>query len=206
LATFGGPLLFAGCLGSPSAVDAPDFDAESAAEEALALYDADGNGSLDESELAKSAALARLLEAVDIMGQPVDKNRDQALDAAEIAARVEIYVENGTGRSMKSALVTRNGSPVADAEVTFEPEPFMSDVIEPAYGVTDAQGNAFMSIKDADPPGVTFGFFRIRVSKKDSSGQETLPAKFNTNTTLGAEIAPMTERGQGDLVLVELED
>jgi hypothetical protein len=35
--------------------------------------------------------------------------------------------------------------------------------------------------------GVHPGIFRLQISKKDTSGQETIPAKYNTQTTLGVE-------------------
>ena len=47
-------------------------------------------------------------------------------------------------------------------------------------------------------PGVQCGWFRIEISKKDASGKEMIPAAYNTESTLGAEIAldtPNLERG-----------
>ena len=67
-----------------------------------------------------------------------------------------------------------------------------------AVGTTN-EGGAFEPITEGVPiPGVQPGVFRIEVSKKDPSGAETIPAKYNTETTLGVEVgsgAPFLSQG-----------
>jgi hypothetical protein len=87
-----------------------------------------------------------------------------------------------------------DGRPLEGAEVTFEPAPFLGDNIKAAVDVTSPAGFAQPSIpadqrptKDT-PAGFQLGLYRVRVSKK-VNGQETIPAKYNTETTLGQQIA-----------------
>ena len=39
------------------------------------------------------------------------------------------------------------------------------------------------------PSGLQLGFYRVRVSKQ-ANGKEMIPAKYNTETTLGQQVAP----------------
>jgi hypothetical protein len=50
-------------------------------------------------------------------------------------------------------------------------------------------------------PGVPYGFYRIQVSRKDAEGKETIPARYNSETTLGQEVGPRTPGGRGMLAL-----
>jgi hypothetical protein len=77
-----------------------------------------------------------------------------------------------------------------------EPEKFLGSGVKPASGVTDRDGSAALKAEGQDLPGVQFGFYRVRISKKDGQGRETLPARYNTQTTLGCEIAPDDPRNK----------
>ena len=85
--------------------------------------------------------------------------------------------------------IRRGGAPVTDAQVVVEPEPFLQRVPTPASGVTDARGEISLAGQDARFPGLYCGMYRVRVSKQQQ-GKETIPARYNTETTLGFEIAP----------------
>ena len=44
-------------------------------------------------------------------------------------------------------------------------------------------------LRTKDKPGVHLGLYKVLVSKV-IDGKETIPAKFNTATTIGIEVAP----------------
>jgi hypothetical protein len=86
--------------------------------------------------------------------------------------------------------LTLDGRPLEGATETFVPEKFMGPAVKPASGVSDARGTASLRTAGAEVPGVACGLFRIEVSKQNAAGQETLPARYNTRTVLGLEVAP----------------
>jgi len=43
--------------------------------------------------------------------------------------------------------------------------------------------------------GCHLGAYRVRISKKDAQGRETVPARSNTQTQLGIEVGPGMEGG-----------
>ncbi len=181
-----------GCQSRPEAVEAPEWDPDKAATEAMKLYDADGDGSIAGQELDKCPSMKKALNELD-------KDQDGKLSQEEIEARVQQYVDNGVGRMNFACRIVRGGRPVPGAEVVFEPEPFLADVIQAARGTTNEMGDVIIAVEGLSPPGITVGFYRVRVSKKDGSGKELLPAKFNSETVLGQELAlgsPVLSMGQ----------
>jgi hypothetical protein len=164
-------------------VPVPAIDAEKAGQEALAQYDTNNDGFLDKYELKACPALASCLKVLD-------KNRDGRLSDGEIAERIHLYQTSRVGLSALVVKVTWDGKPLVGATVTLVPERFLGDAIKPATGVTDARGFANVATAGADIPGVACGMFRVEVSKKDTGGRETLPARYNRKTTLGVEVGP----------------
>ena len=84
--------------------------------------------------------------------------------------------------------VTHNGKALAGATVTFVPEPFLGGGMQKGTGTTSSAAVAnIVSPYAADPAirGMSPGFYRVEITK---SG-EKIPAKYNTQTTLGAEVA-----------------
>ena len=84
--------------------------------------------------------------------------------------------------------VSHNGQPLQGAEVKFVPEKFLGSEIKTASGVTDAGGVAMISAPQSrpdDPAGVPPGFYRVEITQSGLA----IPAKYNTDTVLGAEIA-----------------
>jgi hypothetical protein len=103
---------------------------------------------------------------------------------------------------------TLDGRPLSGAEVIFEPESFLGEDIKAAVGESTS-GLATVTVpkdqrpmKDT-PPGLQPGLYRVRVSLK-KAGQETIPAKYNTETTLGQEIAPDDPAVAGQKVRFDL--
>ena len=70
----------------------------------------------------------------------------------------------------------------------------MADIAEPAYGETDEEGFVQPSIELDEEilrfgtRGFRSGVYLVKISKKDRNGKETLPKKYNAETTIGIEV------------------
>jgi hypothetical protein len=183
----------AGCNPSGGArVEPPSWSPAAAARDALALYDTNKDGVLDAAELEKCPVLKVNLSRYDANG-------DGKLSADEIAARLQVLRDSKIGRVAAPVVVTLNGRPLANAKVTFIPEPFLGPAFKPASGVSDASGGVTVQIENDPVPGVPCGLYRVEVSLADAAGRETIPARYNAQTTLGCEIGPSTVGGRGGL-------
>lgn len=182
-----GLLSLAGCLGSPPAPPMPSYDPEGSAAKAFELYDANKDGKLNGKELEKSASLTFALDELDVNG-------DKAIDSAELTGRLQTYVDIGVARKLFTAQLVLDDAPLGEAEVKLIPEEFMLGAVTEGVGVSDPLGMVVVSAAGVDPPGIGVGFYRVQVSKKDAAGKETVPAKFNTETTLGIELPASTRK------------
>lgn len=166
----------------------PDIDASGAAAQAMEMFDADGDGYLNSAELPHSPGLRASMKTLDA-------NTDSMVTEDEIAARIRAWQATQAGLTAIRCYVTIDGQPLAGGTVTFEPEPFLADYLQTATGKTTPDGVASPSIpKDKRPspnmpPGLQLGFYRVRFSRI-VNGRETVPAKFNAETTVGQEISP----------------
>jgi hypothetical protein len=185
------PLSAAGCFGGR--VAPPRLSPEEAGKQALAAYDANGDGVLDEQELERCPALKSCLPAADTDG-------DGRLSAREIAARVAAYQDSKIGLEAFTCRLTLDGRPLDGATVTFVPESFLGPDVKKASGVSDSQGWVRLQTEGADLPGVACGLYRVEVSKKAAGGQETVPARYNAQTVLGVEVAPDSQGRCGVVV------
>ena len=165
----------AGC-GSGGTSGPPAYDPDALARAAIAQFDKNGNGTLEGAELDACPSLKSALAALD-------KNKDKAISADELADRFRSYKATGVSATSFSCSVRLNGQPLEGATVAFTPEDFMKGTITGGSGTTDRGGNV-----ESSP--LPFGFYRIVVSKKNAAGAEAIPAKYNTATTLGREISP----------------
>jgi hypothetical protein len=177
----------ASCHYGPAAVKQPAIDATAAGKLAMAMYDKNGDGKVAGDELENAPALKAALPRLDTNG-------DGGVSADEVTARVNAWKEMRTGMTYVQCRVMLNGQPLSGAEVTFEPEPFLGDEIKPAVGTTTMQGDATPVIRPEDrldpklPGGVHLGLYKVRISKLDN-GKQIIPARYNTETTLGQEVA-----------------
>ncbi|WP_197528479.1 hypothetical protein [Aeoliella mucimassa] len=156
----------------------------------MELYDSDGSGSLEAAELDKASGIKAAMTQLD-------KDGDGAVSKSEISSRVSEWTSSKLGLSSLRCRVSQNGRPLSDATVTFEPEPIFDGAIKAGSAVTDANGIANPSLPEADLPnplfgGLRVGFYKVKISKV-VNGKETIPAKYNTETTLGQEIGPNAE-------------
>lgn len=171
-----------GCSsGSRKRVEPPTLSPSGAAEQALAEYDANKDGFLDEKELEKCPPLKAAHSAFD-------KDKDGRISKAEIADRLQLYRDSRIGLVNVAVLVQFNGRPLGGATVRLVPEPFQGPAYKPASGTTEPNGTVTFQSEGTDLPGVACGLYRVEVTKP--GGPEKIPAKYNDPTTLGIEIAP----------------
>lgn len=134
-----GLLLFGGCGPSGKARIMPKVDPRAAAAEAIRLYDANGDGSLDEQEISACPAMKQARERYD-------KDGNGRISLEEIAQHLEQIYSAGVGFLDVQCTTLRNGRPLAGATVRFTPEPFLGDEIQTAFGKTGEDGIATLSI------------------------------------------------------------
>jgi len=170
-----------GCSGLPAPPEKPDLDPAKAGRLALEQFDTNKDGKIDGDEIKKSPGLIEALETMDDDG-------DGCLTAGEISQRVQEWLDSGTVVITQATEVVLDGEPLEGATVTYEPEPFLSHAIQPSSAVTGPDGFAYPQGQDAKYPGLYPGTYRIRISKV-VDGKETIPARYNTETTLGKELA-----------------
>lgn len=175
------------CNSGPGRVNQPYIDSGGAGEMAMEVYDTNGDGKVVGAELAKAPGLTALLATGDA-------DKDGAITADEVAARIDKWKEQKTGVTIFSFLVTLDGKPVEGASVVFEPESFLGDEIKAGIGETGFGGSGGASIpKDqrpspTSPPGMHLGLYQVKISKK-LGDKEIVPPKYNESTTLGLEVA-----------------
>ena len=193
--TFGSVLaLFlaaAGCDSSPSRVLPMPIDSD-AGQKAVAQLDANHDGKLDAEELAKAPGLLAGMAATL-------KSNNGAITAEDINARIRQWQDSGAGRVYTRCRVfhvSRTGvkpikKPIVGAEVKLIPESFQGSGLSIGSDTTDQRGIAKVkqASRGGDDPavGMSPGFYRVEITK----GAE-IPAKYNTATTLGAEVSAET--------------
>jgi hypothetical protein len=107
----------------------------------------------------------------------------------EITAYLQKWKESPAVILGGGVQVFLDGQPLAGATVTYEPEKFMGPAYQASSGTTDTSGSVDLKGQDAKYPGLYLGFYRVRVSKSQG-GKESLPSRYNTETTLGKEVSP----------------
>lgn len=174
-----------GCFGAKESVGAPELDAPKMTDDAMALCDADGDGFITSTEVKASPALKFAMDDIDLDG-------DGKLSRDELKERFDIYVTTATGLKSVSLFVRRgskNGDGLVGATVRLVPEPFMADYIEEAEGEVIDPSNGMVEIMTLPPnPGVRVGMYRVEIESDDMK----VKAKYNTETTLGIEVPPIT--------------
>ena len=182
--------LLPGCGGGGDDLMPPSYSPDASAERAMAEYDTNHDGFLDAQELERCPALKRILELID-------QNGDKRLSAAEIAARIEVYQDSQIALKNVGCQVSLDGRPLQGATVTYVPEKFMGPSLKRASGVSDHLGAVELRTEGEKLPGVQPGLFRVLVSKQNAAGQETIPARYNQDSTLGVEVYPRRIRRPG---------
>lgn len=180
-----GPL--GGCRQGPGVIRPPDVSASRAGKLAMEEYDANGDGFVDGEELEAAPGLKAALANLDQDG-------DGRVSADEVAQRVRSWQSTRTGLTSIGCLVELDGRPLVGAEVVFEPESFLGDEFHTAVGTTNRMGFASPLVPKENrptpetPPGLPLGLYKVRISKV-VNGAEQIPARYNTETTLGQQVA-----------------
>jgi hypothetical protein len=179
----------AGCWNrGPSRVTPPPIDAAAAGNDAMKMYDGNHDGKISGAELDKCPAIKAAIAQIDIGGKG-------EVTAEMITARVRKWQDSRLGLMSLGCRVTRNGSPLPGATVTFVPEKFLGPNVQPATGKTDINGMAMLSVAPTNtapgaprqPPGVAPGLYRVVVTAPGLN----IPEKYSTEagTILGQEVA-----------------
>ena len=191
-----------GCSGGPQKLTGPSFSPDGIASKAMELYDKDGDGAIAGSELDATPALKAALATLDA-------DKDGKVTAGEIAQRVEAWLATRTALTSCTCRVMLDGKPLQGATVTFEPDPCLNGAVQTAVGTTTELGTAGMEIPKENrvppnaPPGLALGLYLVRVSKQ-ANGVESIPARYNTETTLGQQVAPDDPAVMAQKVIFEL--
>jgi len=177
---------FTGCSSGPERVKPPRINPTAAARQAIELYDTDHDGKLSQEELARCPGVL-------ISIGRYDANRDKMIDGEEFRTHLENLLKNGTGATQLACNVSYKGQPLAGATVVLEPEPYLGTEIQAAEGVTTNAGIADVGMPPEKSPAalrsmklIQYGTFKVRITHPTIN----LPAKYNTETTLGYETIP----------------
>jgi hypothetical protein len=179
--------ILAGCSSGPSRVKPPSISPSGAASQAMKDYDKDGDGFIAGSEIDASPGIKSAMATIDA-------DKDGKVTADEIQSRIEAWQATRYGVLSQRCTFTMDGKPIDGATVMFDPEPFLGDNIKAATDVTSPGGMCSPSIPPEErptkdtPAGMQLGLYRVRISKK-VNGQESIPAQFNSETTVGQQIA-----------------
>jgi hypothetical protein len=175
-----------GCSRGPSRVRPPEIDPKNSASVAVNLYDSNKDGSLNAVELAKCPGILAEISAYD-------GDANGKITQEEIATRITDLRKHGVGLTRLNCSVTLNGRGLENATIRFEPEQYLGAEIQTAEGVTNARGMAQMAIPadklpadQHDLKAIHYGTYKVRVTHPTVK----LPAKYNTETTLGYESRP----------------
>jgi hypothetical protein len=172
-------LAHSGCDPSGGRVSAPTLRPQAMAQAALAEYDANKDQALSGEELARCPGLKS--------GLPLaDQNKDGKLSAEEIAGRLQAILDAQIGLVGLSARFTLDGQPLENARVVLTPEKFLGTAVKPASATTTAEGVGFFQVSQ-DFPGVQPGVYRLEVYKPGTDGKETIPVRYNAESTLGVD-------------------
>jgi len=177
------PVLMVAACSSRLPHEGPPWDPPRDARKAMARYDTNGDGFIGPGEIEISPGLSAALPRADQDG-------DGRLDEWEITARISLYRDCRTMRLPCTCHVTIGDEPLVGAEVRLAPDEFLGTTITAAAGLTDENGAAELKIEGAAELGVHPGMYRVEISKKDATGQETIGAWYNRETTFGHEAAP----------------
>ena len=180
-------MVLTSCRYGTATVKQPGIDASGAGSGAMETYDTNGDGKVAGDELEKAPALKVALPRLDT-------DKDGGVSADEVAARVNAWKAMSTGMTSVRCHITLDGRPLPRATVTLEPEAFLGDEIKSAFATSNPYGDVSPTIPPEDRPdptlpgGVHFGLYKVRISRI-VNGKETLPARYNTETTLGQEVS-----------------
>ncbi len=164
----------------------PEVNPSAAAAQAIELFDKDGNGTLNETELATCPGVVSTHASYDT-------DVDKEVSEDEIAGRLKTIYDSGPRWVTVSCQVLQGSRPLAGAKVRFVPEPFLKDALPPASGTTDNQGRVNPAVVDEQLPTdkkglhiMRLGVYRVEVEH---------PSIKQPHKALGCEISELVRGG-----------
>lgn len=191
-------ITLSGCRGGEGRIRAPDFHPSSSAEKAITQLDRSKDGFIDADEAVNSPGLNAVFAVLD-------NDSDSKISATEIESALAALEQSKVGMIGWTLRLFLDERPLSDADVTLTPVSFLEGVIKPASGTTNRQGIVTLSVAEEFQPGPNIralqcGFYDMAVSLvKD--GEETIPEKYNTQTTLGVFVDPASRNDRVDVFL-----
>lgn len=131
---------------------------------------------------------------------------DGDISAGEVFARVEAWQDSRVGRMSASCIVLLAGRPLADANVTLEPEKFLGNKAPRSIATSNEAGIDILQVESAattNLPGVPGGLYLGRISKLDN-GKEVVSDRYHVDTTLAEEIALDAASVKSDMMRFEV--
>jgi hypothetical protein len=179
-------VIVCGCSGGQERIKPPRIFPTAATRQAFELYDTNHDGKLSQEELTKCPGV---LISID----RYDANHDKQIDQEEFKSHLTSLLKGGTGATQLACVVSYQGKSLAGAKVMLEPEPYLGTDIQSAEGVTSNAGIADVGMPPEKAPAalkamklIQYGTFKVRITHPSIS----IPAKYNTETTLGYETIP----------------
>lgn len=187
-----GLLQLFGCSAQPSRIEGVKIDVQRAAERIFVEFDKDQNGSLSQEELAA-------VPAIDVNRTWYDADKNGQISQEELRKGLRDIFNPKDGLLSVVCEVSRNGQPLAGANVKFVPLPELDGAIPSASGVTDSHGSAFLNLAETDrPPNtptripvVRPGLYLVEVTHD----QLKVPDEYNSKTKIGKEVSGFTTAG-----------
>ncbi len=186
-------ICIAGCSSHPGALRPPRVNPAKATQAAISEFDRNGDGELSKAEWSKSPELT-------VVAKRADANGDDKLTADEIRAAIEEWQQNAVGPRQVPFSVSLNDRPLSGATVRLVPAEFFGPELKPATSETGPGGGGFLTMAPEDmPPSapkmalVEPGWYRVEVTHPTRK----IPARYNTESTLGIEITSSNPGPQG---------
>ncbi|MCA9235769.1 MAG: hypothetical protein KDA44_09875 [Planctomycetales bacterium] len=179
-----------GCNSAAQLPEKPAIDVDVAVDKAFQQLDSDSSGGLDLKELRSAPGMLFGLDRVDA-------NKDRTISRDELAQRLAFWNESTQRVFNLEVALTYRGRPVSQADVTFEPEPFLAEWLKPVTGRTDDLGRVTPRASE-DFPGIDKGYYRVKVS----GGSPSLPPKFSEDSPAGIEFTD--DRPEDEQFLLQL--
>ena len=180
-------VLVPGCSSRPDRVRPVDIDPSSASSAAIEMYDKDGDGAIGATELDAVPGIKKHVSNYD-------RDGDGKVSREEIASRLQSWNDNSLALHGAPFAIQLDGQWLEGATVTMVPEPYLGENVKPATGVTLSNGYTDLSHADELLPksangrplyGVFSGTYKIQITHPTRQ----IPARYNTATQLGDEIA-----------------
>lgn len=185
-------VFFAGCKSKKSDQSAVhEQTPDQTVEKIMVSYDTNRDGSLDASELNSCPSLKTLLKSMN-------KGANGKISREELQQRIQDMHVATIRTPAVSCAVTMNGLPLPDAEITLTMESFHGSAAETVNGKTDANGRAELTGNG----GILNGFYRVSISRP-VDGVESIPARFNSASTVGVEVSPHSY-GRGGTLSIDV--